>query len=81
MDWATIYRSTRFKVSRRGKEFDFTMETAPNSPPFNQGFVIITAWNPGNHPQSREENDTRNSQLYDILSLKLPMNSIQLLDI
>ncbi|MCX6072765.1 MAG: DUF3293 domain-containing protein [Campylobacterales bacterium] len=68
MDWATIYRSTRFKVLRGSEYFDFTMETAPSSPPFNQGFVIITAWNPGNHTLSREENNTRNNQLHDILS-------------
>ena len=68
MDWATIYKSTRFKVTCKDKALDFTMETVPNSFPFNQSFVIITAWNPGNHPLSREENNGRNTQLYDILS-------------
>ncbi|MDD4950768.1 DUF3293 domain-containing protein [Sulfuricurvum sp.] len=62
-----IYDQTHFRITHNGDVIDFTIDTLPVSPPLNQSFAILTAWNPNNIALSAEENTVRNEQLFETL--------------
>lgn len=59
-----IYKKTKFDVEVGNQTYTFDYQSVPKTPPFNEPFMIITAWNPMNQPLTREENDARNAKLF-----------------
>lgn len=67
-----LCNNNRFHVVFKGKPFDFTSDSIPESAPFKAGFVILTAWNPNQENLTQQENDNRNLELFkDLLNTDL----------
>lgn len=67
MNYVEIYSKTRFTISTDDGEKDFNYLTIPIGAPFDDSFVIITAYNPMNIKHSHGQNEEFNKVLYDVL--------------